>query len=151
MHQKRRVVALRNLLILAAIILLFSVVILKAQTPPDTPGPAAKTTTPTPAPETKDPSPDWLKSYDGAMDLQRVIAQQKADAGIDKLEEALQKKVNGLAVQIPAGFTFDPNKRKFVKPADAPAATPPVPAKSTKPGGTGAVNSDSSKNLKAPN
>jgi hypothetical protein len=74
----------------------------------------------------KDPSDKWLQDYDSYLALKRVIDNMKAQNGIDKLEQELIRQGNALAVQIPGGYTFDPDKKKFVLPPQ-PQATAPKP------------------------
>lgn len=72
-----------------------------------------------------EPPAIWLEGLKGYLDLARVIQQMKEEQGIDKLELQLQKKGNNLAQQLPAGYTYDPAKKKFVDPKNLPQPTPP--------------------------
>jgi len=76
---------------------------------------------------TKTPSAQWLMDYDSYMALNRVIVNLKQQNGIDKLEAELNRQGNALAVQIPAGYTFDPVKKVFILPPSSPAPLPPAP------------------------
>lgn len=51
---------------------------------------------------------------DNLIMLEKTVNMLKADSGIDKLENALQKKAREFGALIPVGYHYDPPTRKFV-------------------------------------
>ncbi len=102
--------SIKRILLAAAVAFAFMVAVASVIQGQD----AKKPDSPAKLEATKAPTPEWLKSYEEYLALQRVIVQLKAQYGIDKLEMELNKQGQSLAGQIPPGYSFDQEKKQFV-------------------------------------
>lgn len=74
---------------------------------------------------TLEPSKEFLDAFDEYFSLYRVVAEMKAEQGIDKLETKLQALGVKLGKLSPPGMGFNPQTRKYIKQVTpAPEPTP---------------------------